>query len=84
MRRRDVVIGLSTAAAWPIAAASQPIATPVIGFLYSGESSFAADRYAPAVREGPKEEGYSKARTSRSIIPPPRADTSACRLWSPS
>ena len=57
MKRRQVILGLGSAAAWPIVARAQRPALPVVGFVNSGS----ADGYAPMVaafRRGMKETGY--------------------------
>src|SRR5438876_3917524 len=58
MRRRDLVLGLGTAAvAWPLAGRAQQKAMPVIGYLSGGSASFYA-AILPAFREGLRESGY--------------------------
>jgi len=57
VKRRQVILGLGSAAAWPIVARAQRPALPVVGFVNSGS----ADGYAPMVaafRRGMKETGY--------------------------
>jgi len=57
MRRREFVIGLGSAAAWPFAAGAQQPATPVIGWLGS-ESREAEDFRVVPFRQGLKNSGY--------------------------
>jgi len=58
MRRREFIAFVgSTAAAWPLAAAAEQSALPVIGFLGSDSPDIYADRLR-AFREGLKETGY--------------------------
>ena len=56
MRRRDVIVALGGAAAWPLAArAQEPI--PVIGFM-SGRSLEDSTHLVPAFRQGLAETGF--------------------------
>jgi putative ABC transport system substrate-binding protein len=57
MRRRDFIVGLGSAAVWPVVARAQQPAMPVIGFL---GSQFANDEYKNTVPflQGLKETGY--------------------------
>src|SRR5262245_62428781 len=57
IERRDFLLLLAGAAAWPLAARAQQPALPVIGFLDSGSPGDYPDRVA-AFREGLKDVGY--------------------------
>jgi putative tryptophan/tyrosine transport system substrate-binding protein len=59
MRRREFIVGVGSATAWPIAALAQRPVIPVIGFL-SGASENAG--FAAAFRRGLGEEGYVEGR----------------------
>jgi putative ABC transport system substrate-binding protein len=57
MRRREVIILISSVAAWPLAARTQQPAMPVIGFLRSATLADAA-HLVTAFRRGLKETGF--------------------------
>ncbi|HKF13379.1 MAG TPA: ABC transporter substrate-binding protein [Xanthobacteraceae bacterium] len=56
MRRRDVIMLLGSAAAWPLAADAQQSAIPAIGFLHAASPDGNADRIR-AFRQGLKDVG---------------------------
>lgn len=56
MRRREFIVGLSSAAAWPQAARAQQPALPVVEFIVGSPDAFA--RYAAAFRTGLARIGY--------------------------
>jgi hypothetical protein len=59
IRRRQFIVTLSSAAAWPLAARAQQPAMPVVGFLRDG--ALTEDRLT-AFRQGLKEAGFVEGR----------------------
>ena len=57
IRRREFIVTLGGAAAWPLAARAQP-SLPVIGLLSEGSRASGAQVTAPALRKGLAEAGY--------------------------
>ncbi len=61
MRRREFIVALGGAAAWPLAADAQQPAMPLIGFLNSG-SPIGRDQLVTAFGQGLRETGYIESR----------------------
>jgi len=61
MRRREFIISVGSAAAWPLAARAQQPSLPVIGFLHSAGGNYFTP-YAGAFAQGLKENGYSEGQ----------------------
>ena len=62
MKRREFIMLLGGAAAWPVAARAQQPTKPVIGYLHSATSGTAA-HFVVAFRNGLKNPAMSKAKT---------------------
>jgi putative ABC transport system substrate-binding protein len=61
VKRRTFIVGLGSAATWPVVARAQQAAVPVVGYLSSGAPQSNA-RYVAAVREGLSESGFIEGR----------------------
>jgi putative tryptophan/tyrosine transport system substrate-binding protein len=62
VRRRVFIVGLGSAAAWPVAVRAQQSATPVVGFVGGGGSADAYAGVVAAFRKGLGETGYVEGR----------------------
>jgi putative ABC transport system substrate-binding protein len=67
VKRRTFIVGLGSAAAWPVLAQAQQPAMPVIGFLAS-QSAEVEHNVTVAFLRGLKDAGYVEGRTWRSSI----------------
>jgi len=65
MRRRELILALGGAAAWPLAAPAQQVAIPVIGFLHSASDTL-PDRLR-GFRQGLKDTGYVEGETVATV-----------------
>jgi putative ABC transport system substrate-binding protein len=64
MKRREFIVGLGGAAAWPLSARAQPARLPVIGFLDTGKEY--SSRMIEGFRMGLGEHGYVEGRNVES------------------
>jgi hypothetical protein len=55
MRRREIIVGLGSLVAWPLAVRAQQRAVPVIGFVNSGSAGNL--NLAEWLRRGPERDG---------------------------
>jgi hypothetical protein len=78
MRRREFIVGLGSAAAWPAVARAQQPTPPVIGFVSPAAAGVSGD-FVAAFRKGLGEAATSMARTLRSSTTGWRVNTNACR-----
>src|SRR6266566_3450518 len=62
MRRRDIIMLLGGAAAWPLEAAAQQKAMPVVGFLSTGSPTLSAP-FTAAFHHGLSESGYVEGQS---------------------
>jgi putative ABC transport system substrate-binding protein len=58
MRRREFIMLLGAAVAWPLAARAQQAAMPVVGFLRSGTPTSVPKERLTAFRQGLREAGF--------------------------
>jgi putative tryptophan/tyrosine transport system substrate-binding protein len=61
MRRREFIVGLGSAATWPLAARAQQPAMPAIGFVHGGSADSSA-LWLAALHKGLGETGYVEGR----------------------
>src|SRR5262245_12774809 len=77
-KRRDFIMLLGGAAAWPLAAGAQQPTMPVVAFV-NGRSLEVSERPAASFRKGLGETATLKAKTCRSSTTGWPANTIACR-----
>jgi len=62
MNRRTFIVGLGSAAAWPMVAGAQQARIPVVGYVGAGSPSTLIPRMKAAFDQGLKEAGYIEGR----------------------
>jgi putative ABC transport system substrate-binding protein len=72
IRRRELIVTLGGAAAWPLAARAQQTAKPVIGLLINSEKP---QSYMAGFHAGLRETGFVEVLRTRTIRP------IVCRHW---
>ena len=82
IRRREFIVTLGGAAAWPFAARAQQPALPVIGYLNFGSPEFDTPRLT-GLRRGLSQTGYVEGGfTSRLCLRGRRHPVATCRhVW---
>jgi putative ABC transport system substrate-binding protein len=80
--RRELLVALGGAVAWPLAARAQQDALPVIGFL-NGASAWEYSRPVAAFRQSLSEGGSVENKNLSSNTAGPRVTTIDCRCWPP-
>jgi hypothetical protein len=80
MRRRELLLALTTGMIGARAVRAQQKAMPVVGYLSQRSPTDSASIVA-AFRQGLKEEGYAEGQTSPSNLALRKDKSIACRRW---
>ena len=80
MQRRSFIVGLGSAARWPVVVQAQQPGIPVIGVISPGSAS---DSVRGAFRKGLGETGYVEGQNVTSSTTGWRANLIASRRWLP-
>jgi putative tryptophan/tyrosine transport system substrate-binding protein len=71
MKRREFIVTIGSALAWPLGARAQPT-TPIVGFM-SGRSPPDSAHLVSAFRRGLSEKGFVEGQTAKALgltVPP--------------